>query len=195
MMNLKGRIQRTATVTGLTATVLVLLFSMGASTAWAERGTDCHSGMGMGMGGHGLGMMAGGMGPHGMKPHNAAKHFLKMGPALNLTDSQIKQLTTFRDEYIDKNATAEQQLKAADADLGRALYGDSVDMKTVNALLDKIGTLDSQLWHAYTQQLHDIKAMLTTEQKQSLDAMWHHGMRNDMPMHHGDMPMHKGMGM
>ena len=186
MMNLKGRIQRTATITGLTATVLVLLFTMGASTAWAERGMDCHSGMGMSGHGHG-------MGKHGMQPHNAAKHFLKMGPSLNLTDNQVKQLTTLRDDYIDKNATAEQQLKAAYEDLGLALYGDNVDMKVVNSLFEKIGKLDSQLWHAYAQQLHDIKAMLTTEQKQSLNAMWHHGMRGEM--HHGNMPMNKGKGM
>ena len=189
MMNSKGRIQRTATITGLTATVLVLLFTMGASTAWAERGMDCHSGMGMSGHSHGMGMMAGGMGMHGMhgmQPHNAAKHFLKMGPSLNLTDNQVKQLTTLRDDYIDKNATAEQQLKAAYEDLGLALYGDNVDMKVVNSLFEKIGKLDSQLWHAYAQQLHDIKAMLTAEQKQSLNAM---------PMHHGDMPMKKGMGM
>jgi Spy/CpxP family protein refolding chaperone len=200
MMNLNGRVKRTATITGLTATALILLFSMGASSAWAERGMDCHSGMGMsGHGhGHGMGMMAGGMGMHGMHgmhPHNAAKHFLDMGPALNLTDAQIKKLTTLRDQYIDKNAMAEQQLKAAYDDLGRALYGDSVDMDTVNALLAKIGKLDGQLWHAYAQQLHDIKAMLTPDQKQALNNMWHHGMHGGMPMPHHHKPMGKGMGM
>ena len=58
--------------------------------------------------------------------------------------------------------------------------------------------MDGQLWHAYAQQLHDIKAMLTTAQKQSLHNMWHdghHGMHGDMPMPHGDMPMKKGIGM
>ena len=196
MINLKGRVQRTITITGFATTVLILLFGMGASTAWAERGMGCHTGMGMSGHGHGgMGMMAGGMGMHGMRPHNAAKHFLHMGPSLNLTTAQIKQLTKLRDDYIDKNATAEQQLKAAYDDLGRALYGDSVDMDAVNTLFGKIGKLDGQLWHAYAQQLHDIKAMLTPEQKQSLDAMWHHGMRDGMPMPHHNMPMNKGMGM
>lgn len=193
MTNYKGRIQRTATLTGLAAAALLMLFGMGASTAWAERGPECHTGMGMH--GHGMDMMGDRMGMHGMHPHNAAKHFLKMAPALNLTDSQIKQLTTFRDEYISKNATAEQQLKADYDDLRSALYGDSVDMNTVNDLLSKIGKLDAQLWHAYTQQLHDIKALLTAEQKQSLHDMWHHGMHDNAPMPHGNMPMHKGMGM
>jgi Spy/CpxP family protein refolding chaperone len=196
MINFKGRIQRTATVTGLAALGLALLFGMGASTAWAERGLDCHNGMGMhGYGHHGMGMMGGGMGMHGMRPHNAAEHFLKMGSVLNLTDDQIKKLSALRDDYIDKNAAAEQELAAANDDLGRALYGDSIDMDTVNTLFKKIGKLDGQLWHAYAQQLHDIKAMLTAEQKQSLHNMWHHGMRDDMPMSHHNKSSHKNMGM
>jgi Spy/CpxP family protein refolding chaperone len=195
MMNFKGDIRRTAVVAGLTAALFLL--TAGASSAWADRGMTCHSGMGMGEHGHGMGMWKG-MG-HGMHPHNAAEHFLKMGTTLNLTDDQIKQLTKLRDEYIQKNATAEEELQAAYQDLPRALYGNSVDMKVVNGLLEKIGKLDSQLWHAYAQQLHDIKAMLTADQKKSLHDMWHHdtrGMHGDMPMPHGNMPMHhKGMGM
>lgn len=197
MMNFKGDIRRKAIVAGLTATLFLL--TAGASSAWADRGMSCHSGMGMGDHGHGMGMREGmGHGMHGMQPHNAAEHFLKMGTALNLTDDQIKRLTKLRDEYIQKNATAEAELKVTYEDLSRALYADSVDMNTVNTLFEKIGKMDSQLWHAYAQQLHDIKAMLTAEQKKSLHAMWHHdyhGMHGDMPMHHGDMPMRKGMGM
>ena len=196
MTNLKGRIQRATTIASLTAAAL--LFTLGSSTAMADREMDCHSGMGMSAHGHGMG---GGMGHgmHGMQPHNAAEHFLKMESSLKLSDDQIKQLTKLRDEYIEKNATAEDQIKVANEDLARALYGDSVDMNAVNALFEKIGKLDGQLWHAYAQQLHDIKAMLTAEQKQSLNDMWHegrHGMHGDMPMHHGDMPMkNNDMGM
>jgi Spy/CpxP family protein refolding chaperone len=201
MMNFKGRIQRIAGIAGLTATVL--MFSLGSAAARADGDMSCHPGMGMSEHGHGMGMgmsMWGGMGHgmHGMQPHNAAEHFLKMGPSLNLTDTQITQLTKLRDEYIEKNATAEEQLKVAYEDLGRALYADSVDMKAVNALFEKIGKMDSQLWHAYAQQLHDIKAMLTAEQKQTLHDMWHegpHGMYGEMPRHHGDMSKRKGMGM
>ncbi|MEJ2652216.1 MAG: hypothetical protein P8173_10565, partial [Gammaproteobacteria bacterium] len=107
MMNFKGDIRRTAVVAGLTAALFLL--TAGASSAWADRGMTCHSGMGMGEHGHGMGMWKG-MG-HGMHPHNAAEHFLKMGTTLNLTDDQIKQLTKLRDEYIQKNATAEEELK------------------------------------------------------------------------------------
>ena len=197
MMKQKGRIRCITTVAGLTATVM--LFTLSASPAWAEREQGCQAGMGMNSHGHGHDMHSGwGHGMRGMKPHNAAEHFLKMGQYLNLTTDQVKQLTKLRDDYIEKYATTEEQLKVANEDLGRALYGDSVDMNAVNALFEKIGKMDGQLWHAYAQQLHDIKAMLTTEQKQSLNAMWHdghHGMHRDMPMDRDDMPMKKGIGM
>jgi Spy/CpxP family protein refolding chaperone len=152
MKNFKGRIQRTATIAGLTA--MLIAFSAGFSAVRADSEMGCHSRMGMGGHGfgHGMGMWGGmGHGMHGMHPHNAAEHFLKMGPSLNLTDDQTKQLTKLRDEYIEKNATTADQLKVAYEDLSRALYADSVDMDTVNALFEKIGKMDSQLWHAYAQ--------------------------------------------
>jgi Spy/CpxP family protein refolding chaperone len=141
--------------------------------------------------GHGMHHMRG---MH-MRPHNAAEHFLKMKSALNLSDDQIKRITAMRDDYISKNATAEEQLEAANDDLGPLLYADDVDLDAVNAKLDKIGKLEGQLWRAYTKQLHDIKALLTAEQKKNLNAMWqdHRQMRESMPMPSGDMPMHRGM--
>src|SRR3569832_122901 len=59
---------------------------------------------------------------HALRPHNAAEHFLKMAGPLKLTDGQIKQLTQLRDDYIQKNAASEDQLKAAFNDLGSALF-------------------------------------------------------------------------
>ena len=136
-----------------------------------------------------------GHGGGGMRPHNAAVHFLKMGDMLNLTADQTKQLTKMRDEYIQKNATAEEQLKAAYDDVRRTLWSDQIDLSAANALFDKIGKLESQLWRAFAQQLHDIKAMLTPEQRKLLSGMWDDGphgmgaMHGGMPMGHGDMPM------
>ena len=115
MMNFKGYLQRTAAIAVLAATTL--FFAAGSSFSLADSEMDCHSGIGMGGHNYGHGM---GHGMHGMRPHNAAEHFLKMGPSLNLTDSQIKQITKLRDEYIEKNATAEEQLKVAYDDLARA---------------------------------------------------------------------------
>lgn len=197
MMNFKERVQRASVTASLLAATMFFTLD---SPAWANPDQDCHPGMSMGGHGHGMGMGGGmGYGMHGLQPHNAAEHFLKMSSSLKLSDEQIKQLTKLRDEYIEKNATTEQQLKVAYGDVPRILYADDVDMNAANALFEKIGKMDSQLWHAYAQQLHDIKAMLTSEQKQALSSLWQdrhrsmEGMHGDMPMGHGDMPMHKGM--
>jgi Spy/CpxP family protein refolding chaperone len=193
---------------GIVAGVLTaaMFLTMG-STAWASPD------MGMGMDHHGF--MGGhddhcqvhhemrGDSMHAMHPHNAAKHFINMASDLNLTNDQINKLTRMRDDYIEKNATAEQQLKAANSDLARTLYADSVDTNAANALIDKISKLNSQLWHSFAKQLHDIKAMLTDDQKKALEDMWQHEphmMRgpghDDMPHPHmapGNMPMHRDM--
>ena len=195
MMNFKERTQRMGAVAGLLAAAM--LFTVGSVRANPEMGGDhCISGDGYG---HGMGMgmgMGGGMdhGMRGLQPHNAAEHFLKMAPSLKLTDEQTNQLIKLRDEYIEKNATAEAQLKAAYEDVGKLLFADDVDMKAVNALFEKIGKMDSQLWHAYAQQLHDIKAMLTVEQKQSLKSLWEdrHPWMGGMPENMPNMPMDRG---
>ena len=191
---------------GIVAGVLTAaMFLKMGSTAWASPE------MGMGMDHHDFmgdhddhcqvhhGMRGDSM--HPMRPHNAAKHFIKMASALNLTSDQINKLTRMRDDYIEKNATAEEQIKAANSDLARTLYGDSVDTNAANALIDKIGKLNSQLWHSFAQQLHDIKAMLSTDQKKALKNLWQPksrmmrgpGADNLPPMGHGNMPMHRDM--
>jgi len=189
MMNLKGSANRIGALTGL-------LFLTLGTTAWADASMGGHPGMGHEDYGHGHGM--GHLGMQIMQPHNAASHFLKMGKTLNLSDDQIKQLTKLRDEYIDKNAKTEEQLKASYGDVARAIFADDIDVKTTNDLVDKVGNMESQLWHAYVQQLHDIQALLTPAQKQTLKDMWkprHHNMgegHGDIPRHHGDMPMGQG---
>jgi Spy/CpxP family protein refolding chaperone len=192
MLRARNRLTRTGIIArGIAA---VLLLSMGAIAA-ADSGMGAHYGMGGkdhcdmhkdGGWGHGGG---------GMRPHNAAAHFLKMGDMLNLTADQTKQLTKMRDEYIQKNAAAEDQLTAAYDDVRRTLWTDQIDLSAANGLFDKVGKLESQLWRAFAQQLHDIKAMLTPEQRELLSGMWGDGphgmgaMHGDMPIGHGNMPM------
>ena len=189
MMNFKGSANRMGALIGMVAAAF---FTLGA-TAWANPEMGGHPGMSKDGYGHGMehGMM-------GLQPHNAAEHFLKLSKALKLTDDQVKQLTKLRDEYIDKNAKTEEQLKASYSDVARMIFADDIDVKEADALIDKTGKMESQLWHAYVQQLHDIKAMLTPEQKQELKDMWKKPrqemgeMHGDMPNRHGDMPMGHG---
>jgi Spy/CpxP family protein refolding chaperone len=194
MLRPRKNITRTGIIAG--GVIAAMLLTVGA-IAWANPDMGAHYGMAAGT--HCDGWKGDGHGERHMGPHNAANHFLKMGEMLDLTADQTKQLTKMRDAYIEKYATAEDQLRAAYDDLSGTLYGKEVDMTAANALLDKIGKLETQLWRAFAQQLHDIKAMLTPEQRDTLAAMWDdhpHGMggpHGNMPMGHGDMPMRGDM--
>jgi Spy/CpxP family protein refolding chaperone len=185
MMNITSGAKSAGTLVGLVAAALFAL----STPAGANPAMDGHY---MSMHGHGH------MSP--LEPHNAAAHFLKMAPMLKLSDSQVQQLTKLRDQYINNNAKTEEQIKAAYSDLARAMFSDEFNVAQTTTLVDNIGKMESQLWHAYLQQLHDIKALLTPEQKQSLKDMWkhpHHGMMEDhMPKGHGEMnrdDTHKSM--
>ena len=190
MTDYKRSVKRMGALIGMVAAAALTL----GTTAWADSDMGGHPGMSKDGYGHG---MKGDM--RGMEPHNAAAHFLMMSKSLKLTDDQVKQLTKLRDDYIDKNAKTEEQLKASHGDVARSLMGDDIDVKQTDELIDNVGKMEAQLWHAYVQQLHDIKALLTPEQKQHLKDMWkkpHHGMggemHEDMSKHHGDMPMGHG---
>lgn len=148
--------------------------------------------MGHGYGEHGMGMKHHGEYRHGhqgymMKPHNAAKHFMKMGRMLKLTGDQYKKLKEMRDDYIQNNSVAEQQLKADHGDLKWLLHAGKFDRDAIDKKLSEIGKLESQLWKAYIDQLQAIDGMLTDDQKAALKDMYEHRGRG--------MGGHPGMGM
>lgn len=157
--------------------------------------------MGHGYGDHGMGMMHHGEYDHGyghegymMRPHNAAIHYMKMGRMLNLTGDQYKKLKEMRDDYIQKNSVAEQQLKADRSDLKWLLHADKFDRDSIDKKMATIGKLESQLWRAYLDQLQAIDRMLTADQKAALKDMYEH--RGRGMGGHPDMGIHpRGMGM
>jgi len=156
------------------ALATLLLSTLGSTSAWAcsEKGKGSHQGMAK--------QEHRDKGEHKLRPHNAAVHFLGMATKLDLKKDQMAKLVKLRDDYIVNNATGAAQLKAANHDLAALLHAADVDMKAVNAQLDKAGKLESQLWHAFAQQLHDIKAMLTPDQKMILNGKHKAGMAGKM---------------
>lgn len=198
MMNSKSAAKPAGALMGLVAALFFSLGTVGTASAHPMEG---HGGMGEDYG-HGMGH---GMGHGGMsllKPHNAAAHFLKMGPMLNLTDSQTQQLVKLRDQYIENNAKTEEMLQAAYSDLARAMFSDQTNVQQTMGIVNNIGKMESQLWQSYLQQLQDIRNLLTAQQKQSLKDMWknpHHGMKGEMDDEqegmsdgHGNKPMGEG---
>jgi len=129
-----------------------------------------------------MGMLHHGHHSHMFKPHNAAKHFLAMAPQLQLTGKQIQHLITLRDTWIEKNSVNEARLAAMHSDLQRLIMADSINLKAVDQILTGIGTLKTGLWRAFARQLHDIKTMLSTKQKQLLSNIHHVKMHRAMDM-------------
>ena len=157
--------------------------------------------MGGGYGDHGMGMKSHGDYGHGRmgghmgymtEPHNAAIHFMKMGHLLSLTGDQYKKLKAMRDDYIQKNSVAEKQLKADHSDLAWLLHADKFDRDAIDKKLAEIGKLESQLWKAYVDQLQSIDALLTADQKTTLEDMY--SRRGPGMGGHPGMGVHPGMG-
>ena len=151
---------------------------------------------GMGMSHHGYEHH--GYGHHGMRggyghggamyrPHNAAIHFIKMAHVLGLNHDQVGKLIKLRDDYIQNNSVAENQLKAAHMDLQWLLKSNSTaakfDRDAIDKKLAEIGKLESALWKSYVGQLQAINVLLTSEQKDRLMKMRspHGGMRGPGP--------------
>jgi Spy/CpxP family protein refolding chaperone len=70
-----------------------------------------------------------------------------------------------------------------------------VDVSSTNDKIDDLLKMETQLWHAYTQQLHDIQTILTPEQKKILSESWEKahadmGAHGDVPMHHDKKAWH-----
>jgi len=133
-----------------------------------------------------MGMSHPGHHGHMFRPHNAAVHFLGMAKPLQLAGKQISHLIALRDAWIGKNSVNEARLAAVQADLQRLIMADAIDLKTVDQTLAQIGPLESGLWHAFAQQLHEIKAMLTVKQKERLAQM--HGQMARRGMGHRHSP-------
>jgi hypothetical protein len=172
---------RTAAVIAFSA--IMAFAAMPALSAYAEsykHNPGAHAAMKAGGASHKGGMMGGGHGSkhgkgHQLKPHNAAVHFLKMADKLNLDDAQLSQLRLKRNAYTEAHAVHTAQLKAAQADLKRALHAEFIDLNHTKALLSTTGKLEAILWPAFVEQLHDIKAMLSDAQRKRLKGMHSRG--------------------
>lgn len=146
-----------------------------------------------------------------LKPHNAAMYFILLGHELGLDQNQMQQLIKMRDQYIQNNAVAKEQVKADQMDLKWLLMSNiaaqDFDKNAINGKLEDIKKLKTQLWTAYVDQLQSINQLLTAEQKKRLmdmmaerahggphgkpphgrPGMGGPGMGSGMEMHDGDM--------
>lgn len=101
---------------------------------------------------------------HGMKM--AANQTAKMACVPDLTDEQESQITQLRTEFsaATKNLRADMQIKKAELD--KLKIQDTPNRTNINAKIDEITALRTEMQKKRTKMHLDIRELLTDEQKQ-----------------------------
>lgn len=117
---------------------------------------------------------------HGMKM--AANQTAKMACVPDLTDEQESQITQLRTEFsaATKNLRADMQIKKAELD--KLKIQDTPNRTNINAKIDEITALRTEMQKKRTKMHLDIRELLTDEQKAAFDRH---------KMHQGHQSMHR----
>jgi len=164
-----------------------------------ENGGGMQKGMMSGTGHHDMGMMHGMGGMQGGRmmmdnDHPMWKHLMGLG----LDDKQKEALKTLRSKTMKDMVKKSADKQVAGIELEDLLDKDSVDMKAVEALVKKQGSLNTEMFLAHIKAHEEMKSILTPEQRKRLKEMMGPGHGAGCGMmggnaEHKDMPMHEHM--
>ena len=129
-------------------------------------------------GGHERGMMR-----HGMERHDrgagmahghmmAGQHrgghefFLGMREELELTDEQVERLRSLKSDTEKQMIRAKADLEIAQTELHDLLSSEDVDRNGIDAKIDEIGRLQTEMHKAHVHATLDAEAVLTPEQRE-----------------------------
>lgn len=90
---------------------------------------------------------------------------------LGLTDAQVKQLSALQDGAQKARAQAMEQMRAVHQAIARASEGERFDEAAVRSAFDRMGTLHTEMGMAMLRTRHQVRQLLTPEQRQKLDGM------------------------
>jgi Spy/CpxP family protein refolding chaperone len=119
-------------------------------------------GMGQGMGGPGMGMGRGMGGPGMGGP---------LGPMcerLQLTEAQRGKLADIRDRQQRRGIQAHADLQIAQLDLRKLMHSEKPDGAAINAQIDRIARVRTELAKARVAGMLEARALLTPEQQKQL---------------------------
>lgn len=91
--------------------------------------------------------------------------------ALNLTQEQQDKIQQLRRDFQLNSATTREKLRFAQQDLRKEMGKDQMDRAKIDALLTQIAGAKQKLSEGAVQNLLDIKAILTEEQRQQVADM------------------------
>jgi len=115
-------------------------------------------------------------GPGGWRRGGGGRGFALQG--LELTDEQQKKIADIRDTQTRANIQARGNLQIAQLDLRKLIRVDKPDQRAINAQIDRIGTMRTNLQKSRISSMLEIRAVLTPEQRQQLRENIEHGRRS-----------------
>jgi Spy/CpxP family protein refolding chaperone len=139
---------------------------------------------------HGMGGMQGGGAMMG-DDHPMWKHLMGLG----LDDKQKESLKALRSKTEKDMVKKKADMQIAGIELKDLLDKDPVDMKAVEALAKKKGSLKTEMFLAHIKAREEMKALLTPDQRKQLKEIMGPGHGAGCGMmggdaEHKDMPMH-----
>ncbi len=95
----------------------------------------------------------------------------------NLTDEQSKQIADLRTDHLKKMTGLRNQLFEKQAHLRTLNTADTPDMKAINATVDEIGSLKTDMMKEREAHLQKIRGLLTADQRAVFDSSHMQGKR------------------
>lgn len=128
-----------------------------------------HGRMGRGGGGHGG--MHGRHGGQGMHGRHGGGRLGMMLHQLDLTDAQQKRIQELHEAQARKNIQARADLEIAQMDLHKLMRAETLNRRSIEAQIDKIGSMRTALKKAQVGVMLDVHGLLTDEQKTQLKEL------------------------
>jgi len=127
-----------------------------------------------------------------MREHRGPVDHMK---ALNLTDDQKQKIEKLQFDHQKKVLGLKNQLGEKRAKLRTLTTADTPDTKAINALVDEMGALKTQLMKERVNMQLSIRALLTDEQKLKFDMRGKgKGMRGEFGPNHRERGQGDGYG-
>ncbi|MDD5019534.1 MAG: hypothetical protein PHH75_06810 [Candidatus Omnitrophica bacterium] len=106
------------------------------------------------------------------KFHMKAFYLLANADEIGLTDDQVKTIEDLKLKVKKNLIMKDAEINTLGLDIAAALKEDEVDMKRVNALVDKKYDLKKQRTKDAIQGYIDLRGILTNEQREKLKETW-----------------------
>ena len=121
--------------------------------------------------GTGMGMCGGMMGCGDKMGCCQKDFFICCKKELELTDKQVKDLESIKMDFLKGSFKAEADLKIAQLELKRVMHDESASLKDIEAKLNSVAKLKTDMKLSHIKAFRQAKALLTPEQVDKLKKM------------------------